>query len=200
MQHFSLLDYDVPDNHDDIKIDFDNFNEDEKEKLLFKYLKLLKKNAKINGKLNEDLLQKFIEIMFTKAIDTYDSSKCFSTWLNQIILNEKSNFIRRNKIRDHKNIGDELSLLDFDNFFIEENPQIEDIVLKQIDKNIIKEAIQGLKPSYCDIIKKYFGINNQEHTTQEIADIHNCSQANIYVKLQKALKILELKFNWKSVI
>lgn len=75
----------------------------------------------------------------------------------------------------------------------DENVDLEkDIIKNEIYESLYK-AIDSLKPTYKDIICKYYGIKSKRYTLQELADIYNISRQAINVKRDNALKKLKQK-------
>lgn len=75
----------------------------------------------------------------------------------------------------------------------DENVNIENEIVKNELYETLYKAIDTLKPTYKDIICKYYGIKSKRYTLQELADIYNISRQAINVKRENALKKLKQK-------
>ncbi|MFP4018262.1 MAG: sigma-70 family RNA polymerase sigma factor [Bacteroidales bacterium] len=203
MQKFNLKRYQLEKHHSDITINFDKALTDpeEQEKMVYKYLNLLKKIAKINNKIDEDLLQELFELMLDKALKTYDGHIKFSTWVVYLARNHKKNYIQRNNRRKHQSL----------NSFIDAETELIDILPNDIDleQNLIREKIfkflnreiKKLKPKHQKIIKKYYGFEKEKpHTLKEIANIFDCDFSYIYQEKRKALDYLDNKMQWVGIL
>lgn len=71
------------------------------------------------------------------------------------------------------------------------NINIENAMLIKENKELLFKAISKLKPTYRDIIFKYYGIYGKRYTLQELADIYHISRQAINVKKDNALKKLK---------
>lgn len=75
----------------------------------------------------------------------------------------------------------------------DENVNIENEIIKKELYETLYKTIDTLKPTYKDIICKYYGINSKRYTLQELADLYNISRQAINVKRDNALKKLKQK-------
>lgn len=97
-----------------------------------------------------------------------------------------------------------LHLVSLDQNISESNNSIENIIKDEtinLENNVLKDEVYGflykaldtLKPTYKDIICKYYGINSKRYTLQELADLYKVSRQAINVKRDNALKKLRIK-------
>ena len=70
-------------------------DKEEQEKMILKFLPLIKKKSYINGVIDEDLMQELIVFILTKAIETFDQNKNikFITWVYILVENKKNNYL-----------------------------------------------------------------------------------------------------------
>ncbi|MGM0410088.1 MAG: sigma-70 family RNA polymerase sigma factor [Bacillota bacterium] len=199
---FELKNIDIDKNMYNININWENIDDKkEKEKLIYKYLDFLKSKADINGKIDEDLLQEFVEIMLTKAVDTYNGTTKFSTWLNYVLESHKSNYCIKEKRRKHikldQNISEGITLKDIlSSDFDVENEVINNELYKFIEKELTK-----MNKKHKIIINNYFGFGDYElKTLDEIANMFGYSQPYITQEKNKVLNYLNKKMEWEGII
>lgn len=135
-------------------------------------------------------------IGITKGINTYDKSKNIkeSTYLYTCIRYEIIKNIKHNLKRDlfrKKNISLNIPV-GFDHELIEcipdENIKFEKSIEQQDYENYIYNLILKLRPSYQEVLCKYFGIKEEPKNIPEISKEKGVSKQCIQQKIKNALK------------
>lgn len=131
-----------------------------------------------------------------KAVDTWKENKStFGSYAYVCIRNEILMQMRKQKfspISLETSICDNLKLEDV----IEDNFNIEENVIKNEEKTLLKKGLNMLSDKERDLIIKYFGLGTSRKYTQiELAKIHNCGQTYISKLIQKALEKLKRAVN-----
>lgn len=169
------------------------------EKLIFLILKKMGYLSK------QDDLYDVGLIGLTEGINSFDSSKGFkeSTYLCACI---------RNKIRQHiylqnmpkRKCPTSIISLDYEvdnenqngssyeNIIPDPNVDIEKQIMNIETREILESAIKKLKPSYQEIIKKYYGFGFKPRGDQSIAHELGISQNAVNDKRNRALKHLKI--------
>ena len=179
--------------------------------MLNKLLPFIKKKSKINGKLDEDLLQVLLEVTFGKALKTFDLNKNikFITYLNYILHHKKIKFLKKyhndyngvnidsfdstisakdklNKVNiNNKDLGLELKL---SKLILGDNPVENNVVnndLKEKVMDLFNNSIYGRDKR---ILNKYIFKNK---TFKEIAEDEGVSTQRIGQLYHRALKDLK---------
>lgn len=194
--YFSLLNHKA----ETKKINLDKLkkgDKEEQEKMILKFLPLIKKKSYINGVIDEDLMQELIVFILTKAIETFDQNKNikFITWVYILVENKKNNYLKKKKYRNH--LSYEECILN--NCFLSENYNFEKDFIEQETKYILRQFIQQLKPDYQYIISKYYGFGCERLTLTEIGERMGCSHETIRQKLIKSNKQLKKKLLWEGI-
>ena len=155
---------------------------------------------------NEDEYQNYYdfgEIGLLMAINNFDFSKEeTTTYFYKSIRNYILYTFRKKSFKSKK--LDYMNLISLDQFIYDgdgnlaeviqdENINIENDIIKNEMYESLYNAIDTLKPTYKDIICKYYGIKSKRYTLQELADIYNISRQAINVKRENALKKLKQK-------
>ena len=141
----------------------------------------------------------FGEMGLLKAINTYDFRNEKSTYFYKCIRREilwlfrykgmnkrKINYLLLESLNDK--LQDDAELYEI---IEDQNVDIEKQILKNEKYEILYKAIDSLKPSYKDIICKYYGIKCKKYTLEEIALIYNTSRQALHFKKDNALKTLK---------
>lgn len=178
-------------------------NEQLKEEQFLRNEKLIYLVLKKKGLLHEqEELYDIGLIGLRKAINTYDSSKGYkeSTYFYQCISNQISQYIYLQNMSKRKcptsiisldyqyeeNDGDT-----FANLVQDPNVDIEEEIIKNERNKQLMNAINKLKPSYQEIIKKYYGIRTSHKTQEKIGKELGVTKSAIGDKRKRALKQLK---------
>lgn len=203
MEAFKLTKYEV--NKESKYIDFNKVKEGDQEetkKMVEKYLRLVKKLSKVNGYIDEDVMQELLCLLLGKAIDTYDTSKgiAFSTYFYNLARNFKGDYFSKQEIRQHNSLenGGEgevsyieilFSDIDLENDFIEEEI-----------KEIVNDIVNNLRPRHQTMIKKYYGFGEEkEHTFKEIGEYMDYSKQYIRDEIEKVKEYIKNRLQWEGV-
>ncbi|MDB5260456.1 MAG: polymerase sigma factor SigW, polymerase sigma-70 factor, subfamily [Candidatus Nomurabacteria bacterium] len=127
-----------------------------------------------------------VQDVFIKAyinIQSFDTSKKFSSWIYRIAHNEFVNILRKKKSLS-------VSFFDFDTFFPHqvEGEGSDMLALKREDKERVEKAISKLEPKYREPIVLYYF---EDMKYDEIADVLLIPVATVGVRIMRAKKLLE---------
>lgn len=100
--------------------------------------------------------------------------------------NHKVNYIEKDSLDDIY-----LDKKTYYEIYPDENVNIEKELIKKEQNEILYKAIDMLKPTYKDIICKYYGIKCKKLTLERIAQNHKISRQAIQIKKNIALQILK---------
>lgn len=176
--------------------------------MLESLLPFLKKRAKVNGELNEDLLQELIETTLGKALRNFDTNKDvkFITYLSYILHHKKLKFLKQYhndlpgvNIDSFANNGQRkyrmksISIDNTDNNLESELLQLttsqssveEDVIEKDIKEKVVELLDKTVYGRDNDIIKDYLF---KQKTYQEIADERGISSQRIGQIYHKAIE------------
>lgn len=198
-----------------VKINLKN-DEELKEEIFLKNRNLIFLVLKRKGLLHEqEELYDIGLIGLTKAINTYDSSKGYkeSTYIYQCVSNQINQYLYMQNLPKRKCPTSIISL----DYQFEENdgesyanlvpdPKInieEDVIINERNEKLM-EAIEKLKPSYQEIIKKYYGIGVIPKNIIKLSEELGISKNAVNEKRKRALKhlrkILGEEFNESTEI
>lgn len=202
MNSFELTKYEVERVR---KIDLNKVKEGdviEREKLVNKYLKLIKNLSKVNGYIDEDIMQELLYILLGKAVKTYDSSKGikFSTYFVNLAKNAKYNYLKKENIRNHLSIQNENEEdISFIEILFSDMDLEKDFIDKEV-KKILKDIIEDLSKKHQKIIELYYGFGNNEiHTFKEIGDNLGFSKQYAEKELNKVKGQIKNRLKWEGV-
>lgn len=176
---------------------------DSKENMFKRNEKLIYLVLKRKGVLHrEEELYDIGLIGLTNAINTFDSSKGIkeSTYFYKCISNEISKFIYLQNTSKRRCPTSIISLdyemgegegSSYANLVPDPNVDIEHEIIEKTENEILYSAIQQLKPSYQEIIKKYFGIGTAPRNTTQLSKELGISREAINQKRHRALKQLQ---------
>lgn len=203
MVKFSLNSYEVND-YEKISVDFGKVkdgNQLEKEKLVKKYLRLIKKVATNPKKgLDEDLLQELLLNMFENVICKFDVERDFYKYLSQALTNKKIRYFKEKNKNNHKNLEDKcfqnIELLDQlkDDFDIENN------YLNNRKKKYLNYIISSLDRENEKIIKLYYGIDCPSYTLREISDKVELSFNGVKFRLDEIKSYFKSRVDWDNFV
>lgn len=178
-------------------------DEKEKEKLVLKFLPLVKKLSKENGVVNEDLMQELLIVLFKKAVPTYKASKKvkFMTYFYGLAMNSRANYYKSKSHRSHysinKYIYDE-GQEEFSDYLIADMDLEEEYVNKDVVK-IINNIVNELKAPHKKMIREFYGFNGKEKTCIEIAKEFGCTRQNINQEIVKIRNYIGERLKWEGV-
>ncbi len=177
--------------------------EDVKSELIERNLRLvvyIAKKFENTGISVEDLIS-IGTIGLIKAVNTFDPNKKIklATYASRCIENEILMFLRRNnKTKMEVSIDEPLNVdLDGNELLLSDilgtdNEVIYQYVESEVDKQLLKMAIQKLSKREKDIINLRFGLNGEiEKTQKEVADMLGISQSYISRLEKRILKRLK---------
>jgi RNA polymerase sigma-70 factor (ECF subfamily) len=159
--------------------------------LITRYQKKMERYA---GKLlnNHEDRQDVVQEVFTKAyvnIQSFDTSRKFSSWLYRIAHNEIVNIFKRNKRKSF------LPLFNLDIFFPQYASKNHEEINKNLERQEMKKMIEvyfsQLDEKYKEPIALYY---LEELSYQEIADIMQIPTATVGVRIKRAKEILKSMF------
>jgi RNA polymerase sporulation-specific sigma factor len=140
-----------------------------------------------------------------KAVNTFDPNKKIklATYASRCIENEILMFLRRNnKTKMEVSIDEPLNVdLDGNELLLSDilgtdNEVIFQYVESEVDKQLLKTAIQKLSKREKDIINLRFGLNGEiEKTQKEVADMLGISQSYISRLEKRIIKRLKKEIN-----
>ena len=143
------------------------------------------------------------QIGLLQAINTFDfSKKATSTYMyacikRNIMIYFHSKQMLKRKVNYLNNISIYTEVLEgkcLYEFIEDYSINVEKEIITNDNYKILYKAIDMLKPSYKEIIIKYFGINCLPKTLEQIAKEKNVSRQAINVKKNNALKELKQKY------
>lgn len=172
-------------------------NKKESEKMIMSLLPFINKKSKINGKINEDLLQELVECTLTKAIDNFSLEKGvkFITFLSYVLNDCKIEFLNRYH-NSFKSIKIEDLKYDIGNYLNTDNLEKE-CVKKFTQEDIRKIVNQNLFGRDKKIIKDYFF---KEKTLAEISEELDISYQRVDQLLKRTQKNLKNMFRYNGIL
>lgn len=151
-----------------LKIDFDKIRKDDKkerEKLLRKYLPLIKEKAKINGMIDEDLMQNMILAIYDNFLYNYNPKRgSFITYLYYKLESCKQDYFRKEGENPCRSINEVMSEGVPLDQCLESDVDIEEEVLNLL---LIKDVLGDFSNKIQYIIKEYY---IKEKTLKEIGE------------------------------
>ena len=158
---------------------------------LINVIPLIKDQCKINGMYDEDLFQDMFLLSLEKALPNYDPDKGtkFTTYLTTILKHERySRYGKKENISLNKKVGDD-----------ELQSLIADI--SDPDSKIIADIISIIEKfnyKYRYTLTRYYNLEGQVKTAEEIADYFNCSVQTVYTILNKGIELIKNKLKWEG--
>ena len=133
-------------------------------------------------------LEDIVQDIFLKAyrnIQSFDTSRKFSSWLYRVAHNEFINEIR-------KNTRNPFSFLEPDVLALYPSPEatVKDYERKEI-LHMLEVSINSLEQKYREVLILYY---DEEFSYKEIADILKIPMATVGVRLQRAKQRLKLLY------
>ena len=131
----------------------------------------------------EDVMQESFLNAFNK-IDTYKGEVSFGAWLKKIVVNRSLDHLKKKKVK-----LEEVN---------EKTAQIPDypMEIKEVDLNVIKNAIQDLPDGYRVVLSLYL-IEGYDH--EEISQILRISNSSSRTQLLRAKNKLKEKLKDKEI-
>ncbi len=176
----------------------------EKEDLFLRNEKLIYLALKRKGLLHkQDELYDVGLIGLTKAINTYDENKGFkeSTYFYKCIMNHFNQYFYLQNMSKRKCPTSIISLdYEFEenggesyaNIVPDPNVDIEQEIITQEKNEKLVLAISKLKPSYQEVIKRYYGIGANSNNLTELSKELGITREAINQKRHRALKQLKV--------
>ncbi len=131
----------------------------------------------------EDVMQEAFLNAF-KKMDTYKGEVSFGAWLKKIVVNRSLDYLKKKKVK-----FEEVN---------EKTAQIPDypMEIKEVDINVIKNAIQDLPDGYRVVLSLYL-IEGYDH--EEISQILGISNSSSRTQLLRAKNKLKEKLKDKEI-
>lgn len=131
----------------------------------------------------EDVMQEAFLNAF-KKMDTYKGEVSFGAWLKKIVVNRSLDYLKKKKVK-----FEEVN---------EKTAQIPDypMEIKEVDVNVIKNAIQDLPDGYRVVLSLYL-IEGYDH--EEISQILGISNSSSRTQLLRAKNKLKEKLKDKEI-
>ncbi|MDU2064265.1 MAG: RNA polymerase sigma factor [Sporomusaceae bacterium] len=125
----------------------------------------------------QDLVQDVFLKVF-RNLDTYETQRLFRPWIYTIASNTFKDYLKKAYVRHDSVLFDEAeSIPDYE-------PELEDLVAAQEDKQIVEQALDFLAPMHREVlVLRYY----QELKLSEIAQMMNIPQGTVKSRLSTAL-------------
>lgn len=203
MESFSLNNYNI-NNYEDISVDFDKIKQGdhiEKEKLVKKYLRLVKEFSTNKNGLNEDLFQELFLKVFKDAIECFDINHGvnFSTYIYHILQNKKQKYYEEKYDKTNLSLEykiNETTLMDQ----LKDDLDIENEYINEQLVERINELIEQLGRENKYIVKLYYGIDRPSYTLRDIADKVDLSFNGVKLRLDKIKLYLKRRLKWSNFV
>lgn len=142
----------------------------------------------------QDLTQEvFIQVYKNKSKFREESS--LYTWIYKIAINKCRTYVKKHSKMvyfDSENIN-----ILVDNDFTEEEPTLEEEVVRSISSEKIKDIITGIKPIYREVILLYYF---EDLSIKDIAQILEEKESTIKSKLFRARELLKQEFIKEGIV
>ena len=159
------------------------------------HIPYIKSQAKINGRIDEDLFQHLLTVAIEEIDKNYNDNYALSTFLHQLIPSRRYNYLKdRNKnvvsLNDKNESGQENIQL------VQSNTRTEEEYITKEDQKIIMESLNKLDDKYQRTLMLRF---SEKMTLREIGDKLGCSYEGVRKRINVALRDLKKMFRWKGL-
>lgn len=138
-----------------------------------------------NQALSEDLTQNVFERII-KYKHSFDNSSLFVAWMFRIARNVNADYYKKQKLKINKNIE------------VQEVDRVDDVPDSlEPQKRILKTAMSKLSDDYREVLlmTRYQGMQYSE-----VADVLQCTESNVKVRVHRAIKALRTEYKKLEII